>query len=45
MKAFPAGAAAVILIAMLAGIVSNTLDLSARDVCQSHNGSVRLSSE
>ena len=45
MKAFLAGAAAAIVIAVLAGIVSNTIDLSARDAYQSHNGSVRLSSE
>lgn len=45
MKAFLAGAAAAIAIAVLAGIVSNTIDLSARDVYQSHNGSVRLSSD
>jgi hypothetical protein len=45
MKAFLAGAAAAIAIAVLAGIVSNAIDLSARDVYQSHNGSVRLSSD
>jgi hypothetical protein len=45
MKAFLAGAAAAILIAVLAGIVSNTIDLSARNTYQSHTGSVRLSSD
>lgn len=45
MKAFLAGAAAAIVIAVVAGIVSNSIDFSARDVYQSHNGSVRLSSE
>ena len=45
MKAFLAGAAAALLIAVVAGIVSSTIDLKARDVYQSHNGSVRLSSE
>jgi hypothetical protein len=45
MKAFLAGAAAAILIAVAAGKVSNTIDLRSRDIYQSPNGSVRLSSE
>jgi hypothetical protein len=45
MKAFLAGAAAAVLIAVVAGIVSNAIDLRSRDVYQSHNGSIRLSSE
>ncbi|MGO8917157.1 MAG: hypothetical protein ACLQJR_14725 [Stellaceae bacterium] len=45
MRAFLAGAAAAIIIAVVAGIVSNSVDLRSRDVYQSHNGSVRLSSE
>ena len=34
-----------ILIAVAAGKVSNTIDLRSRDIYQSPNGSVRLSSE
>ena len=45
MKAFLAGLAAAILIALVAAIVSETIDFQAKDVYQSHNGSVRLSSE
>jgi len=45
MRAFLAGLAAAILIAVVAAIVSDTIDLRARDVYQSHNGSVRLSAE
>jgi hypothetical protein len=45
MKAFLAAAAAAVLIAVAAGIVANTIDLSARDTYQSRNGSVRLSSQ
>jgi hypothetical protein len=45
MKAFLVGATAAILIAVVAGIVANTIDLSSRDVYQSHSGSVRLSSD
>jgi hypothetical protein len=45
MKAFLAGLAAAILIAAIAGAISNLVDLSSRDIYQSHRGSVRLSTE
>jgi hypothetical protein len=45
MKAFLAGAAAAIVIAVVAGIISTSIDLKSSDVYQSHNGSVRLSTQ
>jgi hypothetical protein len=45
MNAFLSGLAAALLIAVVAGIVSSSVDLRSRDVYQSHSGSVRLSSE
>jgi hypothetical protein len=42
MKAFIAGVLVAIGIAASAAIVSSAVDLSARDVYQSHGGSVRL---
>ena len=43
MRAFLAGVAAAIVIAVVAAIVSDGADLQSRDVYQSHSGSVRLS--
>jgi hypothetical protein len=42
MRGFIVGTLIAIVIAGVAAIVSNTVDLSARDVYQSHSGSVRL---
>lgn len=43
MKAFALSVIAVFVIAGAAALVSANLDLSARDVYQAHDGSVRLS--
>jgi hypothetical protein len=43
MKAFLAGLVAAVVIAVVAGIVSESIDMRSRDVYQSHQGSVRLS--
>lgn len=43
MKAFLAGLVAAVVIAVVAGIVSQSIDMRSRDVYQSHHGSVRLS--
>jgi hypothetical protein len=45
MKAFLAGLGAAVLIAVIAAVVSDVVDLRSKDVYQSHNGSVRLSSQ
>ncbi|MDA1100581.1 MAG: hypothetical protein O2967_16510 [Proteobacteria bacterium] len=42
MKAFLAGTAAAILIALVAGMVLNRLDLSSATTYQAGDGSVRL---
>lgn len=45
MKAFILGVAAVIGIAVIAALVSTTVDQSARHVYQAPDGSVRLSGQ
>ncbi len=45
MRAFVAGLAAAIVIALLAAVISDTIDLRSKDIYQSHNGSVRLSAQ
>ncbi len=45
MRAFVAGLGAAIVIALLAAVISDTIDLRSKDIYQSHNGSVRLSAQ
>jgi hypothetical protein len=45
MRAFLAGLGAAAVIAAIAAIVSDSVDLRSKDVYQSHNGSVRLSAQ
>ena len=45
MRAFLLGLGAAVFIAVIAAIVSDTVDLQSRDVYQSHHGSVRLSAQ
>jgi hypothetical protein len=45
MRAFVAGLGIAIVIALVAAIISDTIDLRSKDVYQSHNGSVRLSAQ
>ena len=45
MRAFVAGCAVALGIAVIAAIVSETIDFRASDVYQSRNGSVRLSAQ
>ena len=45
MRAFVAGVGAAIVIALLAAVISDTIDLRSKDIYQSHNGSVRLSAQ
>ena len=45
MRAFVLGVAAVIGIAVIAALLSTTVDLSSRHVHQAHDGSVRLSTQ
>jgi hypothetical protein len=45
MRAFLAGFGVAVVIAVVAAIVSDAVDLRSKDVYQSHNGSVRLSSQ
>jgi hypothetical protein len=43
MRAFVAGVVAALVIAVVAAVLSGSVDLRSRDVYQSHSGSVRLS--
>lgn len=45
MRAFLAGMGVAAVIALIAAVVSNTVDLRSKDIYQSHNGSVRLSAQ
>jgi hypothetical protein len=45
MKAFVAGLGVAIVIAVVAALVSDAVDLRSQDVYQSRNGSVRLSAQ
>jgi len=45
MRAFVAGLGVAIVIALLAAVISDTIDLRSKDIYQSHNGSVRLSAQ
>lgn len=45
MRAFVAGLGTAIVIALLAAVISDTIDLRSKDIYQSHNGSVRLSAQ
>lgn len=45
MRAFVAGIGAAIVIALLAVVISDTIDFRSKDIYQSHNGSVRLSAQ
>jgi hypothetical protein len=44
-RAFVAGLGVAIVIALVAAVVSDAVDLRSKDVYQSHNGSVRLSAQ
>lgn len=45
MRAFLAGLGVAVVIALVAAMVSEAVDLRSKDVYQSHNGSVRLSAQ